>query len=60
MADPTTYVRFRLRGMMRVLALVIEWHDAWALVEVVGSRERVRLDGAAWGEAKLTAQTDEN
>lgn len=60
MAEPITYVRFRLRGTVRVSARVIEWHDAWGLVEVVGSREHVRLDGTDWSEAKHTARTDEN
>ena len=59
MADPDTYVRFRLRGTVRVSARVLESGDGWAIVEVVGSRERVRLDGSAWSEAKAAARTDE-
>lgn len=52
MRDPRPLVRFALRGTVRVLARVIDYGPTGATVEVLGSRERVTLTGAAWREVE--------
>lgn len=46
--DSDTFVRFPLRGTVRVLARVIDRGPTGATVELVGSREKVTLTGSAW------------
>lgn len=50
--DRDTFVRFPLRGTVRVLARVIDRGPTGATVRVIGSGERVILTGAEWRAAE--------